>query len=249
MQLHDAMVHPNSGTGKARPMDFEAITDQFNHRVVQKWKEDALLVSKYKLKTIPLIKIAYDRAAEHAECARLVGPKLDKLLDLRSHLKSDTGFVFPDILPREEEQSVNVMPPPLLPPSLPPSLPPPAALTSTMVEQNVEPTIDDWNWDPGSKPSMKLINKRLQILDTVACCVRCGKKSATRKSKDGQWDVLNDHFLLKKTGRFFPCPSCPDGEIAEKDQKTRSVEIVRKKKKLNKIITSRKRKRAGGKKK
>ena len=81
--------------------------------VVQKWKEDALLVSKYKLKTIPLIKIAYDRAAEHAECARLVGPKLDKLLDLRSHLKSDTGFVFPDILPREEEQSVNIMPPPL----------------------------------------------------------------------------------------------------------------------------------------
>ena len=80
---------------------------------------------------------------EHAECARLVGPKLDKLLDLQSHLKSDTGFVFPDILPREEEQSVNVMPPPLLPPSLPPSLPPPAASTSTMVEQNVEPTIDD----------------------------------------------------------------------------------------------------------
>ena len=109
----------------------------------------------------------------------------------------------------------------------------------------MEPTIDDWNWDPGSKSSMKLINKRLQILDTVAWCVRCGKKSATRKSKDGQWVVLNGHVAVKKTGRYFSYPSCPEGDIDPKDQKTHNVEIGRKKKKLQIIINDRKRKRGG----
>ena len=42
-------------------------------------------------------------------------------------------------------------------------------------------------------------------------------------------------------------PSCPDGEIDEKDQNKRSQEIGRKKQKLEKIIISSKRKRAGGK--
>ena len=109
----------------------------------------------------------------------------------------------------------------------------------------MEPTIDDWNWDPGSKPSMKLINKRLQILDTVAWCVRCGKKSATRKSKDGQWVVLNGHVAKPKKGggRYFPYPSCPDGEIDKKDQKKRAAEIQRKKAALDKIIKKNKKRK------
>ena len=73
------------------------------------------------------------------------------------------------------------------------------------------------------------------------------EKSGTRTSENGQWVVLNGHVAGKKTGRFFPYPSCPDGEIDEKDQNKRSQEIGRKKKKLEKIIISRKRKRAGGK--
>ena len=49
----------------------------------------------------------------------------------------------------------------------------------------------------------------------------------------------------KGGGRYFPFPSCPDGEIDEKDQKTRSVEIVRQREKLKRIINDKKRKRGG----
>ena len=118
------------------------------------------------------------------------------------------------------------------------------------VEEITAPNIDDWSWQPAVKEKVVKekvgnIKKRLKILETVAWCVRCGKKSGTRKSKDGQWVVLNGHVAGKKTGRYFPYPSCPDGEIDPKDQKTRSVEIVRQREKLQRIINDRKRKRGG----
>ena len=91
-------------------------------------------------------------------------------------------------------------------------------------------------------PTKKL---KISTSSTVAWSAGCGKRSGTRKSKDGQWDVLNGHFAPKKTGRFIPYPSCPDGEIDEKDQKTRSVEIVRQREKLKRLINDKKRKRGG----
>ena len=115
------------------------------------------------------------------------------------------------------------------------------------VEEITAPNIDDWSWQPAVKEKVGNIRKRLKILETVAWCVRCGKKSGTRKSKDGQWVALNGHVAKPKKGggRYFPYPSCPDGEIDEKDQKTRSVEIVRQREKLKRIINDKKRKRGG----
>ena len=111
------------------------------------------------------------------------------------------------------------------------------------VEEITAPNIDDWSWQPAEKEKVGNIRKRLKILEKVAWCVRCEKKSGTRTSELAQWDVLNGHVAVKKTGRYFSYPSCPEGDIDPKDQKTHNVEIGRKKEKLNKII--RKRKRGG----
>ena len=115
------------------------------------------------------------------------------------------------------------------------------------VEEITAPNIDDWSWQPAVKEKVGNTRKRLKILETVAWCVRCGKKSGTRKSKDGQWVVLNGHVAKPKKGggRYFPYPSCPDGEIDKKDQKSRSVEIVRQREKLKRIINDKERKRGG----
>jgi hypothetical protein len=54
---------------------------------------------------------------------------------------------------------------------------------------------------------------------------------------------LNGHVAGKKTGRYFPYPSCPEGEIHPKEQKYRNVEIGREKTKLERITNDKKRKR------
>ena len=112
------------------------------------------------------------------------------------------------------------------------------------VEEITAPNIDDWSWQPAVKEKVGNIRKRLKILETVAWCVRCGKKSGTRKSKDGQWVVLNGHVAKpKKGGRFFPYPSCPEGDIDPKEQKKRAAEIQRKKAALDKIIKKNKKRK------
>ena len=77
--------------------------------------------------------------------------------------------------------------------------------------------------------------------------MKCEKKCGMRKAKEREWKVLNSHVAKPKKGggRYFPYPSCPDGEIDEKDQKTRSVEIVRQREKLKRLINDKKRKRGG----
>ena len=116
------------------------------------------------------------------------------------------------------------------------------------VEEIAAPNIDDWNWQPAVKEKVVKekvgnIKKRLKILETVAWCVRCGKKSGTRKSELAQWDVLNSHVAGKKGGRFFPYPECPDGPIEPKEQKKRAAEIQRKKAALDKIINKNKKRK------
>jgi hypothetical protein len=113
------------------------------------------------------------------------------------------------------------------------------------VEEITAPNIDDWSWQPAVKEKVGNIRKRLKILETVAWCVRCGKRSGTRKSKDGQWVALNGHVAKPKKGggRYFPYPECPDGPIEPKEQKKRAAEIQRKKAALNKIINKHKKRK------
>jgi hypothetical protein len=92
---------------------------------------------------------------------------------------------------------------------------------------------------------MRLIIKRLQIIDTVAWCVKCEKKCGMRKAKEREWKVLNSHVAKPKKGggRYFPYPECPDGPIEPKEQKKRAAEIQRKKAALNKIINKHKKRK------
>ena len=101
------------------------------------------------------------------------------------------------------------------------------------VEEITAPNSTDWDWQPAVKETVGNVKKRMKILETVAWCVGCGKKSGTRKSELAQWDVLNSHVAGKKGGRFFPYPECPDGPIEPKEQKKRAAEIQRKKAALN----------------
>ena len=55
------------------------------------------------MKTVTLLKLACDRAAECAECDRLIGPKTELILKLMSDLKSDSGVIFPDVYVRVPE--------------------------------------------------------------------------------------------------------------------------------------------------
>ena len=71
------------------------------------------------------------------------------------------------------------------------------------VEEITAPNIDDWSWQPAVKEKVGNTRKRLKILETVAWCVRCGKKSGTRTSKNGQWDVLNGLMLQEKKQVVF----------------------------------------------
>ena len=68
------------------------------------------------------------------------------------------------------------------------------------VEEITAPDISDWDWQPAVKETVGNVKKRMKILETVAWCVRCGKRSGTRKSKDGQWVVLNGHVAKPKKG-------------------------------------------------
>ena len=101
LQLHAAMIHPNNTTDKALPVDFILLTEQFNMEVVKRRTADPSLASVLKLKTPSLIHKAYDMAAESFRATEVVGPKLETLKELRRMLNSNTGFVFPEIKPRD----------------------------------------------------------------------------------------------------------------------------------------------------
>ena len=84
------------------------------------------------------------------------------------------------------------------------------------VEEITAPNIDDWSWQPAVKEKVGNIRKRLKILDTVAWCVGCGKKSGTRTSENGQWVVLNGHVAKKKLIVFFLIPVVQTERLIQK---------------------------------
>ena len=202
------------------------------------------------LKTKALLRSAFDHMSESALARQVVKNHLNKVIELRQMLNDDRGYEFPEVIPAgqrgaademdetdetNETNETHVM-----------------GGTDVVDEtgegggEGVEitaPNITDWDWQPAVKETVGNIKKRMNILETVAWCVGCGKKSGTRKSELAQWDVLNSHVAGKKGGRFFPYPECPDGPIEPKEQKKRAAEIQRKKAALNKIINKHKKRK------
>ena len=246
MKLHAAMVFPNGDETNPMPIDFELLKQQFNHEVAMKWREDPDLKKKYKMKTVTLLKLACDRAAESAECDKLIGPKKELILKLMSDLKSDSGVIFPDVDVRVPEvvevggvmgvvgggnAAVGEM-----------EVGSSGVVVGAEEQQEEEDNtmdveedqeqekrkrcvIEDWNWQPTELTGLRKLQQRLNILNTVLWCPKCYELCRVSSGSKGH-KFVNGH-TKKKTRGEQAYPNCDTkGEVTRADVRSAFFNLI-----------------------
>jgi hypothetical protein len=248
LQLHAAMIHPNNTNDKALPVDFILLTEQFNMQVVKRRTDDPTLASVLKLKTPSLIHKAYDMAAESFRATEVVGPKLETLKKLRHMLKSNTGFVFPEIKSRDNPTPAVQIPVPnnavLGVPVVVPAAALDVAAEAPVIAQNLPTSINLQKYTLPSNVSssqlQQLITERLEIIDNTRWCPLCKKRAQI--FSDGQWELSNNLHkeIGNKGGRrgLYPtCNECDDRAPNVAEKKTEQDRKRKEKKKLKELVT------------
>jgi len=250
LKLHTKMVYPNGKQDKPLPVDFNMLLAQFNDAVFEKTMDDPSLHDVLKMKTKPLLVVAYNRMTTSAHNKKIIGDQLQKIIELQQFLKSDKAFLFPGVISvpsdaedddeemeeqdgavvgaeEQQEEEDNTM-----------------DLEDEEQEKRKRSVIEDWNWQPTASTGLRKLQQRRNILNTVLWCPKCYEICRVSSGSKGH-KFINGH--TKKSNRGEQAyPNCDTkGKVTRADVSTwnNKFRFVRRMTSINKLIEAKKNKK------
>ena len=159
-------------------------------------------------------------------------------------MKDDSGFLFPDILPRVETAAalaVVAPPPAAAPPAPPPAPPPPAPLLVPMeIEEEVVVTkvltTEDWDWKPSTTTGPRKLKQRKTNLATMRWCQNPQCREICQQWSGSHWKTLAGHIEKEKKNSVPPYPDCEKAEIDKTMRTNHARDLGRMKQRVNKLL-------------